>query len=79
MKHIIFPIIMASSLFSCSMSDNANVESAQVADVNKESINRAEMSQGNFRFTAPKREEKPDERSFEGKELANNINFYIFK
>lgn len=72
MKHIILPLIMASSLFSCSMIDNANVESAQIVDENKE-----DMPQGNFRFTPLKREPKADERAFLGKELPNNINFYM--
>lgn len=82
MKQIIFPIIIASSLFSCSMVDNANVESAQATDVNKESINQDKIiikntSQGNFRFTPIKRELKPDERLFVGEKLPNNINFYM--
>jgi TolB-like protein len=77
MKHIIFPLIMASSLFSCSMIDNAHIESLKVADVNKEKINREGESEGNFRFTAPKREENANERIFLSKELPNNINFYM--
>ncbi|MDX2369456.1 MAG: FlgO family outer membrane protein, partial [Colwellia sp.] len=82
MKYIIFPLIMASSLFSCSMLDNANGESTQVTDANKENrnkdkINNEGMPQDNFRFTPTKREVKPDERLFVGKELPNNINFYM--
>jgi TolB-like protein len=77
MKHIIFPLIMASSLFSCSMIDNAHIESLKVADVNKEKINREGEPEGNFRFTAPKREENANERIFLSKELPNNINFYM--
>jgi TolB-like protein len=77
MKHIIFPLIMASSLFSCSMTDKAHIKSAQVVDVNEEEINRVETSEGNFRFTQPKLEENADERIFLSKELPNNINFYM--
>jgi TolB-like protein len=64
------------------MIDNVITESTQAEDVNKENINTqntnsAGMSQGNFRFPAPKREEKPDERAFSGEALPNNINFYM--
>lgn len=72
MKRITLSLIMASSLFSCSMIDNSVSDSASVVDVKKE-----EVSQGNFRFSAPKREEKTDEHTFLGKELPNNINFYM--
>jgi TolB-like protein len=77
MKYSIILLIMTSSLFSCSMLDNANIESAQVADVNKKDLNRVGGPQGNFRFIPPKREENEDERVFVGEELPHNINFYM--
>ncbi len=72
MKHIIIPLIMASSLLSCSMNDDATNESEQVVDVNKE-----DMPQANFRFSRSHSEVKTDEPIFLGKELPRNINFYM--
>lgn len=82
MKYIILPLIMASSLFSCSMLNNDDSESAQSVDQNKEKVSlenktKIDKSHDNFRFAPHKREYKSDERIFSGKELSNNINFYM--
>ena len=83
MKHTILSIIMASSLFSCSMIDNTQTDSANVANINIENTEAnthttsEKVSQGNFRFPTPKVEKKPVEQSFLGKALPNDINFYM--
>lgn len=72
MKHIIIPLIIASSVFSCSMRDNTPTASVQTANINKE-----EMLQSNFHFDTSKNEGKTDELIFRSEALPKNINFYM--
>jgi TolB-like protein len=45
--------------------------------VNADTTNKIGKSHDNFRFKSYKREDKSEESIFSGKELPNNINFYI--
>ncbi len=71
MKHIILALIIAPSLFSCSILDNTFIEPEQIV-----AVNRDDKSPGNFHFdTSNKR--KIDELLYSDQELPNNINFYM--